>query len=178
LDNEGFGPEDIEWTLTDITEEIKLLSQRHTNVWEVFKEVVNQKDLEAMQRHLEPEDRRQLFYERLAAFAKTLQLALANAKFQDGTPEKKIARYKDNLKYFLNLRHAVKQRYGEAVDYSSYEKQIRNMVNKYIGADAVKQLIEPVNVFAIDAFEHEIDSIEGDAAKADAIAARVKKNHH
>jgi type I restriction enzyme R subunit len=49
------------------------------------------------------------------------------------------------------------------------------MVNKYIGADAVKQLIEPVNVFAIDEFEKEIDSIDGDAAKADAIASRVKK---
>lgn len=175
LENEGFDPEDIEGTLTDITEEIKLLPQRHTNVWEVFKEVENQKDLEAMQRHLEPEDRRQRFYEALALFAKTLQLALANARFQDETPENKIARYKDDLKHFLNLRQAVKQRYGEAVDYSSYEKQIRNMVNKYIGADAVKQLIEPVNVFAIDEFEKEIESIDGDAAKADAIASRVKK---
>jgi len=175
LENEGFDPEDVEGTLTDITEEIKLLPQRHTNVWESFKEVGNQKDLEAMQRHLEQEDRRQRFYETLALFAKTLQLALANAKFQDETPEKKIARYKDDLKYFLNLRQAVKQRYGEAIDYSSYEQQIRNMVNKYIGADAVKQLIEPVNVFAIDTFEKEIDSIEGDAAKADAIASRVKK---
>ena len=45
LENEGFDPEDIEGTLTDITEEIKLLPQRHTNVWEVFKEVSNQKDL-------------------------------------------------------------------------------------------------------------------------------------
>ena len=175
LENEGFDPEDIEGTLTDITEEIKLLPQRHTNVWEIFKEVTNQKDLEAMQRHLEPEDRRQRFYEMLAAFAKTLQLALANAKFQDDTPEQKINLYKDDLKYFLNLRQSVKQRYGEAVDYSAYEKQIRNMVNKYIGADAVKQLIEPVDVFAIDAFEKEIESIEGDAAKADAIASRMKK---
>lgn len=175
LENEGFDPEDIEGTLTDITEEIKLLPQRHTNVWEVFKEAGNQKDLEAMQRHLEPEDRRQRFYEALALFAKTLQLALANARFQDETSENKVIRYKDDLKYFLNLRQAVKQRYGEAVDYSSYEKQIRNMVNKYIGADAVKQLIEPVNVFAIDEFEKEIESIDGDAAKADAIASRIKK---
>jgi type I restriction enzyme R subunit len=175
LENEGFDPEDVEGTLTDISEEIKLLPQRHTNVWELFKEVENQKDLEAMQRHLEPEDRRQRFYEVLSLFAKTLQLALANAKFQDETPEKKIARYKDDLKYFLNLRQAVKQRFGEAVDYSAYETQIRNMVNKYIGADAVKQLIAPVNVFAIDEFEHEIDAIEGNAAKADAIASRVKK---
>lgn len=175
LENEGFDPEDIEGTLTDVSEEIKLLPQRHTNVWEVFKEVCNPSDLEAMQQHLQPEDRRQRFYEVLGSFAKTLQLALANAKFQDETPEKRIARYKDDLKYFLNLRQAVKQRYGESVDYSSYEQQIRNMVDKYIGADAVRQLIAPVNVFAVDAFEREIDSIEGDAAKADAIASRVKK---
>jgi type I restriction enzyme R subunit len=175
LENEGFDPEDIAGTLTDVAEEIKLLPQRHTNVWEVFKAVGNLKDLEAMQRHLEPEDRRQQFYERVGAFAKTLQLALANAKFQDDTPAQRIARYKDELKYFLNLRQAVKQRYGESVDYSSYEQQIRNMVNKYIGAAAVKQLIAPVNVFALDAFDKEIASIEGDAAKADAIASRLKK---
>lgn len=175
LENEGFDPEDIEGTLTDISEEIKLLPQRHTNVWDIFKEVDNQQDLETMQRYLEPEDLRQGFYERLASFAKTLQLALANAKFQDETPAKRVTRYKEDLKYFLNLRQAVKQRYGETVDYSAYEKQIRNMVNKYIGADAVKQIIEPVNVFAIDDFEKEIDSIEGDAAKADAIASRMKK---
>jgi len=83
LENEGFDKEDIEGTLTDVSEEIRLLSQRHTNVWEVFKEVGNQKDLEAMQRHLEPEDRRQRFYETLTVFTKTLQLALANARFQD-----------------------------------------------------------------------------------------------
>lgn len=141
----------------------------------MFKEVGNQKDLEAMQRHLEPEDRRQQFYEALARFAKTLQLALANARFQDETPENKIAHYKDDLKHFLNLRQAVKQRYGEAVDYSSYEKQIRNMVNKYIGADAVKQLIDPVNVFAIDEFEKEIDSIDGDAAKLTPLLHGLRK---
>ena len=175
LENEGFDRDDVEGTLIDVSEEIRLLPQRHTNVWEVFKEVGNQKDLEAMQRYLEPDDRRQRYYETLALFAKTLQLALANARFQDETPEAKVNRYKNDLKYFLNLRTAVKQRYGEAIDYSSYEKQIRNMVNKYIGADAVTQLIAPVNLFAIDEFEKEIDAIDGDAGKADAIASRMKK---
>lgn len=114
--------------------------------------MTNQQDLEAMQRHLEPEDRRQRFYETLAVFTKTLQLALANAQFQDETPEARINRYQSELKNFLNVRTPVKQRFGETVDYSSYEKQIRNRVNKYIGADAVTQLIAPVNVFAIDEF--------------------------
>jgi type I restriction enzyme R subunit len=175
LENECFDREDVEGTLTDVSEEIRLLPQRHTNVWEVFKEVGNQKDLEAMQRHLEPEDRRQRFYETLALFIKTLQLALANARFQDGTPVAKVSRYKNDLGYFLNLRTAIKHRYGETVDYSSYEKQIRNMVDKYIGADAVTQLIAPVNIFAIDEFDKELETIGSDAGKADVIAARMKK---
>lgn len=175
LEREGFEAEDIEGTISDISEEIKLLPQRHTDLWQVFKEVENKNDIEAMQRHLEPIDIRDLFYERLKEYAKTLQLALSNAKFQDEAPEEKKKKYTDDLKRFLNLRAAIKQRYAESVDYSSYEEQIRNMVNKYIGAEQVKQLISPVNVFDIDELELELGKIEGEAAKADAIASRIKK---
>ena len=45
----------------------------------------------------------------------------------------KKAKAAKDWKMFLSLRNAVKQRYGEVVDYSSYEAQIRNMVNKYTG---------------------------------------------
>ncbi len=108
-------------------------------------------------------------------YSKTLQLALSNSKFQDEIPEEKRKKYTDDLKRFLNLRAAVKQRYAESIDYSSYELQIRNMVNKYIGADQVQQLIPPVNVFDTENFELELENIEGDAAKAVAIASRMKK---
>lgn len=93
LENEGFDLEDVEGTLVNVNAEISLLPQRQTNVWEVFKEVTNQQDLESMQRHLEAEDRRFRFYETLSLFAKTLQLALSNAQFQDQTDESKITRY-------------------------------------------------------------------------------------
>ena len=178
LENEGFEAEDITGTLTNVLDEIKTLPQRHSNVWEVFKDISNKQDIEALQRHLEPEDRRQRFYEVLGDFMRTLRLALGNAQFQETTPPQKIQRYRDDLKTFLNLRSAVKQRYGESVDYSSYEKQIRNLVNKYIGADQVREVIAPVDVFAMDRFEEELAGIEGDAAKADAIAARMKRTIH
>ncbi|MEZ5592361.1 MAG: type I restriction endonuclease subunit R [Gammaproteobacteria bacterium] len=178
LENEGFDAEDVKGTLTNVLEEIKTLPQRHSDVWDVFKEVRNKQEIEALQRHLEPEDLRQRFYDTLADFARVLRLALGNAHFQNNTPAQKIKRYREDLKIFLNLRAAVKQRYGESVDYSSYEVQIRNLVNKYIGADSVRQLVQPVDVFAIDLFEKEIDSIPGAAAKADAIAARMKRTIH
>lgn len=176
LENEGFEREDVVGTITNTELEIRELSQRHTNVWEIFKEVENKTDTESLQRHLEPIDRRQEFYKRLALFSKTLQLANGNAKYQDETPSSTKNGYQRDLKMFVELRAAVKQRYGETVDYSSYEKQIRNMVNKYIGADQVKVIIEQTDVFDEVAFDKELENISGDAAKADTIASRLKRS--
>jgi len=175
LEKEGFDREDIKGTITNIFDEIKKLPQYHTNVWEVFKEVKNKKDVEAMQLHLEPADVREKFYEHLKIFARTLQLAFGNPQFQEKTSETTKKKYKDDLKMFLSLKNTVKQRFGETVDYSSYERQIRNMVNKYIGASEVREVVAPVDLFSIEAFEKELEVIEGDAAKADTIASRMKK---
>jgi type I restriction enzyme R subunit len=171
----GFDEEDLEGTFTEVEEEIAKLRERHTNVWAVFKGVQNKQDLEAMQQHLRPEDVRQDFYDALNDFSKTLQLAMSSAKFHEDTPQETIQRYVDDMKYFRNLRAAVKQRYNEAVDYKEYEDQIRNMVDKYIGADEVKQIVEPVNIFEVENLDEELEGIEGTAAKADFIASRVKK---
>lgn len=175
LENEGFDREDVENTILDVDKEIALLPARHTNVWDVFKGVPNKKDIEAMQLALAPEDVREQFYQALRLFATTLQLALANARFLEKTPEKTVNRYKGDLKYFLNLRNAVRQRFGEAVDYSAYEQQLKNMVSRHIGADAVSEVIAPVDIFAVETFEQRLEQMDGDAAKADHIASRVKK---
>jgi type I restriction enzyme R subunit len=170
-----FDQEDLEGTFTQIEEEIAKLKERHTNVWAVFSGVQNRQDLEAMQQHLRPEDVRQDFYDTLNEFTKTLQLAMSSAKFHEETSKATVQRYIDDMKYFRNLRAAVKQRYNEAVDYKEYEDQIRNMVDKYIGADEVKQIVKPVNIFEVESLEEELDEIDGSAAKADFIASRVKK---
>ena len=175
LEKEGFDPEDIEGTVTNVLDEIEKLPQYHTNLWEVFKEVENKSSHEAMQLHLEPEDIRQRFYDQLRNFSNTLRIALGNAWFLDSTPIDTIDSYKADWKMFLSLRNAVKQRFGETIDYSSYESQIRNMVGKYIGAGEVRELVPPVDLYSIEAFQHELEGIEGDAAKADTIAARMRK---
>ena len=176
LENEGFDKEDVEGTLVNVELEIKELPQRHANLWEVFKEVENKHDLESMQRHLEPENIRKEFYSRLRDYSNTLSLALSNAKFQDTTDKKTIANYSKDLKDFVNLRASVKQRFAETVDYSSYEKQIRNIINKHIGADQVEVIIEQTSIFDIDNFDEELEKIQGDVAKADTIASRMKRS--
>ncbi len=171
----GFDAEDLEGTFTNVNEEIAKLKERHANVWAVFNGVKNKKDTESMQQHLRHDDVRQEFYDTLNAFAKTLQLAISSAKFHEETPQVTINRYMEDLKYFRNLRAAVKHRYNESIDYREYEDQIRNMVDKYIGADEVKQIVKPVNIFEVESLDEELAEIVGAAAKADFIAFRVKK---
>jgi type I restriction enzyme, R subunit len=171
----GFDDEDIEGTFTPVDKEVAKLNERHTNVWAVFSGVTNRKDLEQMQQWLRPEDVRHDFYDTLNQFAKTLQISIGSAKFHEETPQATVEKYVEDLKYFRNLRATVKQRYNEAVDYQEYEDQIRNMVDKYIGADEVKQIIQPVNIFQVNNLAQELEGVEGTAAKADFIASRVKR---
>jgi type I restriction enzyme, R subunit len=175
LEREGFDREDIEGALVDVRVEIAKLPTLHAAVWDVFKGVTNRQDLESLQQWLEPQDRRDEFYEALRDFAKNLRLALSNSPFQADTPESTKQRYNQDLKSWLKLRDLVKIRYGEKVDYSEFDDQIRRMVEKEIGASEFITIIEPVDIFDLDRSNAEIESIVGTAAQADAIAARIKK---
>jgi type I restriction enzyme, R subunit len=175
LEAEGFDIEDVRDALEDVSVEIGLLPVRHTHVWDVFKGVQNQQDSDAMQEWLYPQDRRDAFYDALSSFVKTLKLALSNPKFLDETPEDVRKRYLNDLKYFLGLRKAVMFRYAESVDYSVYEKQIRQLIHEHVGADEVVTLIEPVSIFDREALDQELEPVGSPAARADAIASRIKR---
>jgi type I restriction enzyme, R subunit len=175
LELEGFDRDDIIGSLIDVQVEIAKLPTHHAAVWDAFKGVTNRQDNESLQQWLQPQDRRDTFYENLKDFAKTLKLALSNPKFHADTPEATKQRYNQDLKSFLKLRDAVKRRYAETVDYSKYEHQIKQMVVKDIRASSYKTFIEPIDIFNIERFDADINKMIGDAAKADAIAARVKK---
>jgi type I restriction enzyme, R subunit len=175
LERDGFDREDVEGALVDVRVEIAKLPTLHAAVWDVFKGVNNLQDTESLQQWLEPQDRRDEFYEALRDFAKNLRLALSNAPFQADTPEPTKQRYLQDLKSWIELRDLVKIRYGEKVDYSKYSDQIRRMVEKEIGASEFITIIEPVDIFDLDRSNAEIESIVGTAAQADAIAARIKK---
>lgn len=175
LEREGFDRDDIVGALLDVQAEIAKLPTYHAAIWDVFKGVTNLQDTESLQQWLHLADRRDDFYESLRNFAKTLKLALSNAPFQSTTPETTQQRYTKDLKYFLKLRDAVKLRYNETINYASYADQIKNMVVREIGASEFTTIIKPINIFDIERSDAEIDQFVGTAAKADAIAARIKK---
>ena len=175
-----FDPDDVdlEGAVIDAGEVVANLPQHHSDVWAVFKEVSNKKDIEALEQHLYPDDRRQEFYDALKRFQNTFAASLCTEKFWDETPTALIKTYKHDLKFFRGLRASVQQRYSEAVDYSQYEKQIRKLMNDHIQASEVDVMTDLVNIFDVEAFDKEVERLEGKASQADTIASRLKKTIH
>ena len=159
-------------TLTNITDEIAKLPQRHADLWDFFKGVGNKYDEEAYEVLLADAAKRPPFYERLTLFAKTLIIARSSEEFLR-TSEALLATYERDLKFFERLRAAVRLRYGESVDYSQYAPRIRKLIDEYVGAGAVEPITEPVDIFDEDAFQAELARVTGDDARADTIAHRA-----
>ncbi len=171
----GFDEEDLEGTITHVKEEVEKLAERHSQLWDLFKELPNKQDPEAFQQHLAPKDIRDKFYDRLSLFARTLKMALSTLDFVKNTSEEKMDRYRRDAAFFLRLRVAVKQRYSDAIDYRQYEAQVQKLIDTHIKSNEVLQLTEQVNIFDKAAFNKEVEKVEGAASRADIIASRTAK---
>lgn len=173
---EDFDDEDLAGTLINISEEIKKLPQKHSDLWDIFKTIANKRDAEAYQQLLKDEAIRVLFYDKLAAFAKSLKLALSAIQFHKDVEEKTINRYKEDLTMFLKLRLAVVERYSDEIDYKQYEGQIQKLIDTHITTEKIETITELVNIFDKDKFQQEVENTTGKAAKADKIASRTAKH--
>jgi type I restriction enzyme R subunit len=168
--------DDLIGTMTNISEEIKKLPQKHSDLWDIFKTIPNKRDAEAYQQLLKDESIRVLFYDKLAAFAKCLKMALSSIQFHREIEEKVIKRYKEDLAMFLKLRLAVVERYSDEIDYSQYEGQIQKLIDTHITTEKIETITELVNIFDKDKFQQEVEKTTGNAAKADKIASRTSKH--
>ena len=173
---EDFDEGDLEGTLNNISDEIKKLPQKHSDLWDIFKTITNKRDAEAYQQLLKDEAVRVIFYDKLAAFAKSLKLALSAIQFHQEVEEKVIARYKEDLTMFLKLRLAVVERYSDEIDYKQYEGQIQKLIDTHITTEKIETITELVNIFDKGKFQQEVENTTGKAAKADKIASRTAKH--
>lgn len=171
---EEFNEADVEDAVTDVSDEVRRLPQRHSDLWDIFKTVANKRDEEAYERHLADEAERVRFYERLRDFGRSLAVALSTVQFITDTPETKITKYKSDLKFFMTLRAAVRRRYAEVVDFKEYEGKIQKLLDAHVGAVDAEVLTPLVNIFDVDAFAKEVEKLETPSSKADTIAYRTK----
>ena len=172
------GIDDLARAITDVSAESHKLRQRYSDLWDLFKTIQNRQDEEEYEQLLADEGLRDRFYERLSAFSRTLGVALSSADFLDATPEKKIAAYKADLRFFMRLRSSVSRRYAEVVDFKEYEPRIQKLVNQYVGTGEVERITDLVDIFNADAFAKEVDRLSSASSKADTIAFRTKRTIH
>ncbi|WP_052599634.1 type I restriction endonuclease subunit R [Aureispira sp. CCB-QB1] len=172
---EGFDEKDLEGTLTNVLEEVRKIPQHHTNLWQVF-EGVNQKDKEAMERYLFPQNIRDTFYKRLSVFARSLQAAFSTDEFYKEYNEAQIEKWRVDLKFFAKMKESIKIRYNEKVDFREYEARVKKLLDTHVGVEDVYVMNEAIDIFDEELREEEVLKSGGNPASlADTIAHKLKK---
>ncbi|WP_421997078.1 type I restriction endonuclease subunit R [Roseovarius confluentis] len=189
---EGYEIDDLAGTVSNVSTEYKRLPSLHDALWAIFKPVKNKADWEQFRQFLTPrliddgtghmiddnQKVREDFYEALTAFGMCLKLALSSrAFFEDGAfNEAQIRTYKRDLKFFTDLRVQAKRDAQETVDFSAYETQIRNLVDKQVIG---QNIVDPDGVILVDSLANESDpadwSDEKTRTEADLIKTRIRK---
>jgi type I restriction enzyme R subunit len=158
----GYDIADIEGLYRQFSTEYKRLPPLHDRLWSFFANVINRKDTEQYRQVLMPklvtgldgeshDERQKLrddFSAALTAFGLCLQTALSSRSFFEDRSfsESLITRYKEDLRFFTSLRMIARQDAMETVDYSTYEEQIRRLVDKQVIGTEVR---EPAGVYLV-----------------------------
>jgi type I restriction enzyme R subunit len=173
---EGFDEEDLHGTVQDIKDEIRKIPGLLSDVWDIFREVKNKRDLEVLERHLGPKDIRDDFYGRLSSYLRALQIGFSSDEFYVEFSDKQIQHFKDELKFFQKMRMSVQQRYAEVVSYKEYEPRVRKLLDTYVEAHEIEQVTKQVNIFDQSMVHEALEEYgKSPASKADMIAHQLKK---
>ena len=92
-----------------------------------------------------PSDLEEREPQRAALYKATVALLRAYANIADelepaGYDAADIARIKDRLKYYLNVREIVRKASGESLDLKAYEADMRHLIDTYIEADEPRKI--------------------------------------
>ena len=173
---DGYDPEDVAEALQDIKVELKRLPQLHDQLWDLFKEVPNKKDMEQFEVLLANVAIRNDFYERLSAFGRCLHIALSSEKTDEVFTDTQISTFKQDWKQFSELRKSVKIRYQEVVDMKEYEPKVQKLLDDHVIAMPATRIIEAVNINDRTALERVVEETGvTTASKADRIASATKR---
>ncbi|MEO1537903.1 MAG: HsdR family type I site-specific deoxyribonuclease [Pseudomonadota bacterium] len=173
---EGFDSDDVAGTLHDIREEIRRLPQLHEQLWDVFKEVRNKKDMEQFEQFLADEAKRHDFYRRLKDYGRCLHISLSSEKLYDVFDEKDVTTFTKDWKAFSELKRSVQLRYQETVDVKEFEPKIQKLLDDHVTAKPAEIIIDLVNINDPNALNAVIEEDGTTAAsKADRIASATKR---
>ena len=173
---EGYEEEDIAGALHDVGEEIRKLPQRHGEVWDVFREVPDKSDTEALEEHLAPQDRRDAFVAALRAFGKTLHITLGSEKAAEIHPRAKLDVWSKDFARFERMRRSVQRRFGDVGDMTKLEPQLRALLDREVQSAPPEVIVDQIDITDREGLRKVLDEEKtSDASKADAIASATRR---
>ncbi|OOE46413.1 type I restriction endonuclease subunit R [Salinivibrio kushneri] len=113
----------------------------------------------------------------LSEFGMCLKTALSTQSFFEDKAfsEEDIRRYKADLKWFAELRKIVRMDAQETVDYSAYEGQIRDLIDRYVTGIDVDRSEDAVVIESISETRPDYWSDDKARNETDKIKTRTKK---
>ena len=173
---ENFEGGDLKGVVIDVLEALGQLRTAYTNLMDLFADVEDLRDTEAVEVALADEKKREQFYNLLCAFGRALNLVLNSEQAYAALPGEERKKYQDRFVFFSKVRRSVKIRYCDAIDNSEYEPLMQNLLDTHLSVAGLKQITNPVDILNKDDFERELEELGSLRAKADAITSRLSKS--
>ena len=173
---ENFESGDLKGVVVDVLESLGQLRTAYTNLMDMFSDVKDLSDTEAVEVSLADEKKRAQFYNLLCTFGRALNLVLNSEQVYAAISREEREKYQNAFVFFSKVRRSVKIRYCDAIDNSEYEPLMQNLLDTHLSVAGLKQLTNPVDILNKDDFERELQELGTLRAKADAITSRLSRS--
>ena len=173
---ENFEAGDLKGVVVDVLAAVGQLRESYTNLINLFDDVTNLEDTEAVEVSLADEQKRAQFYNLLCTFGRALNIVLNSEQVYAAIPRDELKDCQDAFVFFAKVRRSVKIRYADAIDNSEYEPLMQNLLDTHLSVAGLKQITKPVDILNKDDFERELEELGSIRAKADAITSRLSRS--
>jgi type I restriction enzyme, R subunit len=151
-----FKEKDVKGVMKPVENELPRLQTRHRAALRFF-DKVNQDNLEACIKVLEPEDVRTEFDLAFKRLSESMDLIM---------PSPLANPYRDDLKFLGKVRLAAKQRFrDDELDISDCGEKVRQLIEEHVRATEIKLLHKPIDILS-SKFKQNVDKMQSDEAKA------------
>ena len=165
---------DIEEAIFGPIDEKNKLEAAHKALIDMFAGFDEKTTSDAWQLSLEDEEKRNEFYDKLKTYANLLNLALTNRDIFVEIGFDKLEEYRKDYRFFDKLRQSVIERFDNEIDLSKYESGVKNLLDTFVNATDVHQIIKPVSITDEAAMAKLLSSDDPKNVKADKIKTRIE----
>jgi len=169
-----YDPKDVEDAVFGPVDEKNKLLSANEALWEMFCDIDKNAPSDVWQTALADEVKRNEFYEKLKTFANLLNLALTSRQIFVEVGFDRIEKLRGDYRFFDKLRHSVIERYDNEIDLSKYEAGIKNLIDTFVNASEVYQIVKPVSITDEKAMDKLLSTDDPDNVKADKIKTRIE----